>query len=101
MMVYYTQLIFLRDGKEGVFQRYEDQVLPLLPKHRGRLLYRVRPSAGDVIATSVGRPYEVHLVSFESQEDFDAFANDSERRRYLPLKDESVASAILIEGQAI
>jgi uncharacterized protein (DUF1330 family) len=101
MTIYYTQLIFLRDGKEEVFQRYEDRVLPLLPKHRGRLLYRVRPSGGDVVATSIGRPYEVHLVSFESREDFDAFTNDPERRRYLPLKDDSVASAILIEGQAI
>ena len=97
-MIYYTQLIFIREGGEEAFERFEEVVLPLLDRHKGRLLYRVRPHPADVIDTAVGLPYEVHLVSFESRSDFVSYANDPERQHYLPLKSDSIESAMLIEG---
>jgi uncharacterized protein (DUF1330 family) len=97
-VIYYTQLIFIREGGEEAFQRFEAAVLPLLDRHNGRLLYRVRPNPADVIETAVGLPYEVHLVSFESRSDFESYANDPERQQYLSLKNESVENAMLIEG---
>lgn len=100
-MLFYTQLIFIKEGKEDMFHTFEDHVLPLLEKYNGRLLYRVRPGAGCVVTTGVGYPYEVHLVSFASKEDFKAYAGDKERQQYLPLKDGSVADVILIEGVRI
>lgn len=101
MPVCYTQLVFVREGREDAFQRFEDHVLPLLSKYNGKLLYRARPSVADVIATDIGHPYEVHLISFGSQDDFRAYAPDEERQKYLHLKDESVESAMLIEGSLV
>ena len=101
MTVYYTQLVFLRGGQEETFHNFEDRVLPLLAKYNGELIYRVRPSAVDVIETSVGHPYEVHLISFQSREDFDGYAQDPERQKHLGLKDAAVDRVILIEGAAI
>jgi hypothetical protein len=100
-MIYYTQLIFVRPGKEDVFHRFEDHVLPLLARYNGKLLLRVRPQADAIIATDVGRPYEVHIISFASKADFAAYAADPARQEHFPLKDESVTSAMLIEGNLV
>lgn len=97
-MLYYTQFIFIKENEELAFQQFEDGVLPLLERHRGRLLYRVRPPAEAVLETGVGLPYEVHLVSFESTADFESYRDDPDRLQYVPLKEQSVRQAILIEG---
>jgi hypothetical protein len=52
------------------FQRYEDHVLPLLPRHGGRLERRLRSADGKV---------ELHIVSFESREGFEAYIDDPDR----------------------
>ncbi len=97
-MLYYTQLIYIKEGREDTFQTFEDHVLPLLAKYNGKLLYRVRPTGESVVATEVGEPYEVHLVSFPGKADFTAYASDKERQSYLHMKDSSVAKVLLIEG---
>lgn len=101
MTVYYTQLIFVREGHEETFHTFEDHVLPLLAKYNGQLLYRARPSTDAVIASSVGHPYEVHLISFAAREDFEAYVRDPERQKRLHLKEESVERVLLIEGTAV
>jgi hypothetical protein len=100
-MIYYTQLIFLHEGKEDVFLEFEDHILPILATYNGTLMYRVRPSSDSVVATTAGYPYEVHLVSFPSREDFLAYAADKERQLYMNLKNESVAKVLLVEGHSI
>ncbi len=52
------------------FRDYEDQVLPLLSRHQGRLERRLRSREG----TS-----EVHVVSFESRAHYDSYISDPER----------------------
>ena len=100
-MIYYTQIIFLKAGQEKLFHTFEDHVLPLLTRHNGLLLYRVRPTPDSVIATSWGNPYEIHLVSFSARSDFEAYRDDKERLQYLPLKDQSVEKILLIEGKLL
>ena len=55
--------------------------LRLLPKYRGELLLRVRPNAESVIQAGAEVPYEVHVVRFESDDDFRRFSEDDERQR--------------------
>jgi hypothetical protein len=100
-MVYYTQLIFLYEGQQTAFHAFEDHVLPLLQRHNGQLLYRVRPDPGSVIETAVAYPYEIHLVSFPARADFEAYRDDPERMQYVPLKDKSVRKVMLIEGKLL
>lgn len=100
-MIYYTQLIYIRKGCEETFHRFEDAVLPLLKTHGGELVYRLRPDAGSVIAGAGELPYEVHLVTFESQEGFEGYKNDPERLKHMDLKNESVEKVLLIEGRAL
>ncbi|MBW8684363.1 DUF1330 domain-containing protein [Chitinophaga rhizophila] len=100
-MIYLTQLIYIHEGQQDIFHQFEDVALPLLDKYQGKLLLRIRPSQGQVIAGELESPYEVHLVSFPSQAAFDGFKQDKERERFLHLKDASVRKVVLIQGMSL
>jgi uncharacterized protein (DUF1330 family) len=91
-MVHFTQLIYVKPGSEETFHAYEDRVLPLLERHGGRLLFRARFARGAVLHTEMGSPYELHLVSFPSDEHVQAYLDDPERRQHLELKASCVES---------
>ena len=98
-MVYLTQLVYVRPGHEKTFEAFEDVVLPLLSKYQGELVLRLRPERESFIAGTGEPPYEVHIVSFESEEDLARYSNDEERQRSLPMKEASVSRTVLIKGR--
>ena len=99
-MLYYTQIIFLKEGMENSFNLFEEKVIPLLGKHKGKLLYRIRPNK-DSIIEGIDKPYEIHIVEFQTKSDFESYANDKERLKHMNLKDQSVEKIQLIEGKLI
>ena len=100
-MRYYTQLVFVRPGWEDAFHEFEDHVLPLLAKYGGQLLLRWRHTPGVAIDSAVGNPYEIHLVTFPTADDFRKYAGDDTRTNYLHLKNDAVERVMLIEGRLI
>ena len=100
-MIYYTQLIFIKPGKEMEFHAFEDKVLPLLANHGSELLYRVRPDKESFIAGTGEQPYEIHLVTFRDVEGFKSYGADPQRLAFVGMKNESVEKVVLIEGRAI
>ena len=100
-MLYLTQLIYVKEGKEETFHRFEEKAIPILKQYNGKLLTRFRPNDDSWIAGEYPRPYEVHIVSFETREDFEAFAQDETRKSLLPLKDASIDRSLLLEGRLI
>jgi len=100
-MIYITQLIYIQEGKEDVFHAFEDLAIPIIAKYNGALLLRIRPDTTSVIYTATDAPYEVHLISFETSGDFEAFKKDEERKQFLHLKEASIRSSLLIQGNAI
>jgi uncharacterized protein (DUF1330 family) len=97
-MLLITQLIYIIDGQEKVFDEFESIAIPTILKYNGRLLLRVRPTNSNFIESYIDKPYEIHLVEFETQQDFDNFMRDEERKKFLHLKDQSIKEAILIQG---
>lgn len=97
-MIYLTQLIYIKKGQEEVFHQFEDIAIPAILKYNGRLLLRARPEKNAFVETHIGRPYEIHLVEFEKEQDFMNFSQDEERKKFLHLKEESVESVLLIKG---
>ncbi|HRI64078.1 MAG TPA: hypothetical protein PK156_07565, partial [Polyangium sp.] len=89
-MIYLTQLVYVHPGKEEVFHQFEDVAIPLIAKHRGELVLRLRPNAESVVASAIEVPYEVHFVRFENEDDLGSFMRDDERQRFLHLKNESI-----------
>jgi len=97
-MVLLTQLIYLIEGQEKIFDEFESIVIPAILKYNGKLLLCVRPTEKNFIENHIDKPYEIHLIEFEIQQDFDNFKQDEERKRFLHLKDQSIKTSILIQG---
>ena len=98
IMIYITQLIYIVDGQETVFDQFEAIAIPAISKYNGRLLFRVRPGEEAYIESTIEKPYEIHLVEFETDNDFSNFMHDEDRRRFLHLKDQSIKSVFLVKG---
>jgi uncharacterized protein (DUF1330 family) len=101
LMIYITQLIYIRDGEEKVFDEFEAIAIPIISRYNGKMLMRVRPSPEDFIEHQMDMPYEIHLISFESKEDFEHFKLDEERKKFLYLKEQSIKESILIQGHRL
>ena len=97
-MIFITQLIYIIKGQEKIFDEFESIAIPTISKYNGRLLFRIRPTEEAFIETNFDKPYEVHLVEFETQQDFDNFKKDEERKKFLHLKEQSIKASILIQG---
>jgi hypothetical protein len=97
-MIYITQLIYVIPGQEDVFDAFEDIAIPIIAMYNGRLLFRVRPGEDAYIAHHIDKPYEIHLVEFDTQQDFEDFKLDEERKKFLHLKEKSIKASVLIQG---
>ena len=97
-MIYITQLIYIKLGQEKVFHQFEDVAIPIISKYNARLLLRIRPGENSFIDYCIDKPYEIHLVEFDSEQDFKNFMQDEERKKFLHLKEQSIKASILIHG---
>ena len=97
-MIFITQLIYIKEGQEDIFNQFEDIAIPTISKYNGKLLLRVRPDENAFVETSIEKPYEIHLAEFDAEIDFLNFMQDEERKKFLHLKEQSIKSVILIKG---
>jgi uncharacterized protein (DUF1330 family) len=97
-MLYITQLIYIKDGQEKIFDQFESVAIPIISKYNGRMLLRVRPAKDAYIEADMEHPYEIHLVEFDSEGDFRNFMKDEERKKFLHLKDQSIKASVLYQG---
>lgn len=97
-MIYLTQLIYLKEGQEEIFHQFENIAIPVISKYNGKLLLRIRSDQNSLIESNIENPYEVHLVEFDSELDFENFMQDEERKRFLHLKEQSIKTSILFKG---
>lgn len=100
-MLFITQLIYIKEGQESTFHQFEDIAIPTILKYNGQLLLRIRPDETSFIETHIEKPYEIHLVEFATENDFENFMQDEERKRFLHWKEQSIQSVILIKGTRI
>lgn len=97
-MIYITQLIYIKEGQEAVFDQFEAIAIPTIARYNGRLLLRIRPDDNSVIEGSLEKPYEIHLVEFDAEVDFMAFMGDEERKKFLHLKEQAIQLVWLLKG---
>lgn len=100
-MIFFTQLIYIRDGQEDIFNQFEMVAIPLILKYNGRLLLRIRPDDASCIEKNIEKPYEIHFGSFESEDDFNGFLKDKERKNFLHLKEQSIKSSLIVRGKPL
>jgi antibiotic biosynthesis monooxygenase (ABM) superfamily enzyme len=100
-MIYITQLIFVKEGKEAIFLEFEKFAIPLMEQYEGKMLYRLRPTKENFIGEQEELPYEIHFISFETEQNLKAFMKDDSRLEFIHLKNESVSTSIIIKGEKI
>lgn len=100
-MIYLTALMFVKEGKEDVFNEYESHVLPILKDYNGKLIYRIRPKEEDFINTEEEKPFEIHFISFNTQEGFSGYINDEKRKSFENLKIDSIKSSFIVKGEKL
>jgi len=100
-MIYLTQLIYVLDGQENVFEEFERAAIPIIGKYNGELMLRIRPDKDSLVEGTTELPYEVHFVRFPTQLDFDKFSKDEGRRRFLHLKESSVRETFVYQGSKV
>jgi uncharacterized protein (DUF1330 family) len=97
-MLYVTQLIYIKEGQENLFHQFEDVAIPIIARYNGRMLLRIRPGENSCIESSIKKPYEVHLVEFNTEQDLKNFMQDEERKKFIHLKEKAIEQSILIQG---
>jgi uncharacterized protein (DUF1330 family) len=100
-MIYITQLIYIVPGQEKIFDQFEHVAIPIIAKYNGRLMLRVRPHETSFIGLHTDKPYEIHLVEFDSEQDFENFKKDEERKKFLHLKEQSIKTSVMIQGKKL
>lgn len=100
-MIHITQLIYLKEGQEETFDVFEAIAIPTIAKYGGTLLLRSRLTGQNFIEGSIEQPYEIHLVSFDNEDQLKAFFQDEERKQVVHLKDQSIREVWLIQGERI
>ncbi|MBN4059915.1 DUF1330 domain-containing protein, partial [bacterium AH-315-I11] len=60
-----------------------------------------RPSTESYIHATEEKPYEIHLIKFESEQDFQEFMLNDERKKYLHLKERSIRESFLVKGEKL
>lgn len=98
-MLYITQLIYIKPGKEKVFQEFENHAIPLMEKYSGKLIQRLRPEASAFVDGEEPKPYEIHVISFDSETKLKEFMKDDTRLEFKHLKEESVESILMFKGE--
>lgn len=97
-MIHITQLVYIIPGQERIFHQFEDIAIPIISKYNGRLLLRVRPADDAFVEAGIEKPYEIHLVEFNTEQDFTDFMKDEERKKFLHLKVQSIKASVLYKG---
>ena len=97
-MLFITQLIYVNPAQENTFHQFEAVAIPIILKYNGQLLLRILPDQNSMIEQNIETPYEIHLVQFTTENDFENFKQDEERKRFLHLKEKSIKSVLLIKG---
>ncbi|MFM2226078.1 MAG: hypothetical protein RJA07_2280 [Bacteroidota bacterium] len=100
-MIYITQLIYIKPNQETIFNQFEAIAIPIISNYNGKLMLRIRPDKHSIIDATIEQPYEIHLISFESENDFEKFMHDEERKKFLHLKEQAIQTSILIKGATL
>ncbi len=65
------------------------------------MIYRLRPTRESFVGEYDELPFEIHFISFDSEQDLTAFLQDDSRLNFIHLKNESIKSTFLVKGKKV
>jgi uncharacterized protein (DUF1330 family) len=88
--------LFIHPGREAEFRQFEGEAARIMKRYGGQIERVIRPIAS---AQSGVAPHEIHLVSFLSMEQFDAYRGDTELAKLASLRQAAIAHTEIIIGE--
>jgi len=88
--------LFIHPGQEVEFRQFETEAARIMKKYRGRIEHVIRPNASvppDLL------PHEIHVVSFPSTEQFEAYRGDAELANLASLRQSAIARTEIVIGE--
>lgn len=89
--------LFIHPGHEAEFRQFETEAAHIMKKYGGRIERVIRPHASVPPGSS---PYQVHVVSFPSMAQFEAYRKDGDLAKLAPLRQSAIARTEIIVGEA-
>jgi uncharacterized protein (DUF1330 family) len=87
--------LFIHPGREREFREFETAAARIMGRYGGRIERVIRPLSASPEGP---QPHEIHLVSFPSQEHFEAYRADAELAGLAPLRQVAIARTELVIG---
>ena len=87
--------LFIHPGREVEFRQFEMEAARIMARHGGRIERVIRPLSA-IPASPLS--HEIHLVSFPSQEHFEAYRADAELAGLAALRQRAIARTELVIG---
>lgn len=96
-MLHMTVFIYVNKGELETLHEYERQAVPIMARYGGEIQRVIQP----ISATNIGRPDEIHWLTFPSEAAFIAYRNDPDSAKIAHLRDQAVNKAIFVSGSAV
>jgi uncharacterized protein (DUF1330 family) len=88
-------LLWAHPGQSRTLADYEDRVLPLVTRHGGRVVSRVR------VVDPPDGPTEVQLLEFDAEAGLESFVADPDRAQLADIRDQCIARTDILRGDAV
>ena len=88
--------LFVHPGREAEFRQFETAAARIMGRYGGHIEKVIRPISSN---QEEPLPHEIHLVSFPSQEQFEAYRTDAELTGLAPLRQAAIARTELVIGR--
>jgi hypothetical protein len=69
-MICITQLVYVKPGQELKLAEFESHAIPLIAKHKGEIIFRLKPHKSDVIAYAQEIPTKFILFNSRMRNTF-------------------------------
>ena len=87
--------LFVHPGCEAEFRQFETAAARIMERYGGHIEKVIRPLSANHEGPL---PHEIHLVSFPSQEQFEAYRADAELAGLAALRQAAIARTELVMG---
>jgi uncharacterized protein (DUF1330 family) len=94
-------LLWLRDGREAEYKRFETEASRIMGRHGGRIARRIKVARGEAPAGVDGpaAPDEVHIVEFADAAAFARYRADPEIQALAELRAAAIRETVVWQGR--
>jgi len=89
--------LFIHPGREAEFRQFETEAARVMKKYGGRIVQVVRPRTSS--STTEPLPHEIHVVTFPSREQFEAYRADEDLASFATLRQAAISRTEVIVGE--